>query len=331
MATERESDRKRDWAFTLYAGAIEESSGFEPRAWTPSELLGYARTQLEPRRRTPLQNDSEHDILRAAFQAEICPRTNRLHIQGYIGFAYPKRKRTLRRAFPGWHWEQCRKGPRANLEYCTDPRKRVEGTEAVTWGEFPQATQGRRTDIHEFVDTLVSEGLESAVEQRPEILIRYPAGVRRFHQHILRKRFANLHSYRGVTVWIHQGDAGTGKTRAVYERAHVQFQELPYALFSYSPEWWDGYMGEQVILLDDFYGQIPLNRLLRILDRYKILLPVKGSYGFSLWSEVHITTNQPWEDWYQIIRERSQSQENTGYVLFNALKRRINKVIHYRE
>ena len=90
-------------------------------------------------------------------------------------------------------------------------------------------------------------------------------------------------------------------------------------------------MGEQVILLDDFYGQIPLNRLLRILDRYKILLPVKGSYGFSLWSEVHITTNQPWEDWYQIIRERSQSQENTGYVLFNALKRRINKVIHYRE
>jgi hypothetical protein len=272
-----------------------------------------------------------NDIKRAVGQTEVCPTTGSQHLQGYVQFRNAVRHATLRKLFTGANIRKAKGSPASNYTYCTKEETRQDAAASpFVFGSFPKRTQGRRTDIHEFVQELESDGINAAIESNPSILVRYPRGVQAYSQHVLRQRFSNLPTYRHVSVRVHQGDAGQGKTRAVYERAHVHYGEMPYALFSMSPEWWDGYQGENVILLDDFYGQLPLNRLLRILDGYPILLPVKGSYTFSLYTEVHITTNQDWDQWYQIIRERDQYERGSGQRLYEALKRRITSVTHYR-
>jgi len=45
--------------------------------------------------------------------------------------------------------------------------------------------------------------------------------------------------------------------------------------------WFDCYENQEVLLLDDFYGNIRYSYMLNLLDRYTIRLPVKGSYKIS--------------------------------------------------
>lgn len=73
-------------------------------------------------------------------------------------------------------------------------------------------------------------------------------------------------------VWSY-GETGVGKTRAVYARYPID--EI---YVKDESKWWDGYRGQQVILFDDFRGQIPFNVMLRILDRYPYAGQVKGGY-----------------------------------------------------
>jgi hypothetical protein len=63
-------------------------------------------------------------------------------------------------------------------------------------------------------------------------------------------------------------------------------------------QWFDGYEGQRIVIIDDFRGEYPLPLLLQLLDRYPMQVPVKG--GFSQWCprKVYITSNiRPWL-WY---------------------------------
>ena len=52
----------------------------------------------------------------------------------------------------------------------------------------------------------------------------------------------------------------------------------------------DKYMGQKVLWMDDYRGQIPFDYLLRLLDVYKCELQCRFSNSVALWSEVHITS-----------------------------------------
>lgn len=101
---------------------------------------------------------------------------------------------------------------------------------------------------------------------------------------------------REVRVIVHVGASGTGKTRAVYALARDSGREI----WSWGGgPWFDGYLGQELALFDDFDGSdFPYRLLLRVLDRYPIRVPVKG--GFVQWTplEIHVTTNIEPERWY---------------------------------
>ena len=80
--------------------------------------------------------------------------------------------------------------------------------------------------------------------------------------------------FREVKVIVLWGDTGTGKSRMANDAG-------AYSLASYKPEWWDGYRGHKAIHLEDFKGGLPYVRFLRILDGYKIQLPVKGGFEWA--------------------------------------------------
>lgn len=69
-------------------------------------------------------------------------------------------------------------------------------------------------------------------------------------------------------------------------------------------KWWDGYKGEQNILIDEFDGQIGITHLLQWFDPYEMTVECKGG-GVALHG-VHwiITSNNPPTAWYATAGKR---------------------------
>ena len=98
----------------------------------------------------------------------------------------------------------------------------------------------------------------------------------------------------GPEVWVLWGPSGTGKSRFVAKRWPKAFWKSPEA------KWWDGYAGQEVVVLDDFKDYaMPLVDLQRLLDWYPLWVEVKGRSVPMLAKVYVITANTDPEDWYR--------------------------------
>lgn len=95
-------------------------------------------------------------------------------------------------------------------------------------------------------------------------------------------------------VRVYYGSTGTGKTRRAIEEDKVEWTHG-------GDRWFDGYDQQERVLFDDFDGVksgITYRKLLQLLDRYPLQVPIKG--GFVEWCPrvIVITTNIPPDRWY---------------------------------
>lgn len=124
----------------------------------------------------------------------------------------------------------------------------------------------------------------------------------------------------GIEILIYWGDSGTGKTRKAIE-------ENPDAyLLSKARDgkgvWWQGYSGQKTVIIDEFYGWIPYDTLLKICDRYPYEIEFKGGSTQLAANKIIITSNKPWEEWYgPELGEKTAMNGET----FAALRRRIRE------
>lgn len=118
---------------------------------------------------------------------------------------------------------------------------------------------------------------------------------------------------RGVgmdrAAFAYWGPSGTGKSRRAWAEAGVQaYPKDP------RTKWWDGYTGQEHVVIDEFRGGIDIAHLLRWLDRYPVLVETKGGSVPLRATTFWITSNLSPEQWYP---------ELDGDT-FAALSRRIN-------
>jgi hypothetical protein len=62
--------------------------------------------------------------------------------------------------------------------------------------------------------------------------------------------------------------------------------------------WWDGYCGQDAVLIDDFDGWVPFRTFLQWLDVYPLTLPIKGGFVVANFSRVFITSNLDPTVWF---------------------------------
>jgi len=216
------------------------------------------------------------------FGYEVCPDTGKRHLQGYHYYSNA-------RAYPNRAWRKVTDleengrdfisngSPQQNYDYCS------KLGDFWQFGELPK--QGARTDWNQAVSDLqAGRDISTVVEHQPQLLPCIRA-LERFQT--LRLRPLN----RPVNVIVLIGEPGTGKTRWAYD-TYPDLYSKP------SGHWWDGYNGQETILLDDYYGDLPYDQLLRVCDRYPINLPIKGGYVYGQYTTVVITSNRQPERWY---------------------------------
>lgn len=237
----------------------------------------------------------------AVCQVEQAPTTGMYHYQGYVELERKQRlrgtKNAMRAAFEGYgydvervHLEPARGTAEQNKTYCTK-EPRVAGP----WESGVPIKQGQRTDLNEIANSIINKGLAATIEEMPAAYIQYGSGMRLLNQTVSRKR-ARDRLFRDVKVILVIGQAGCGKTRFVFDKEGPD-------LYDQEPgsTWFDGYDDQEAVLLDDFGGSSSgwrLDYLLRFLDRYRLRLPVKGSFTYLNAKRVYVTTNVHPFNWY---------------------------------
>lgn len=234
---------------------------------------------------------------RAAFQLEKGEEYGTEHVQGVIQLKHGITFSSLKKKLPRAHLEICR-DLQASFKYCTKEEGRID--EPIIWGDL-SITPGTRTDLK----TAALMDIKDIIEFMPEIYIKYHKGLEKLALHRAKKIIKN------VEVFVFWGDPGVGKTSKVYE-----LEPEVYCCPTGDKLWFDGYMNEEAILFDDFYGGIKYGDMLRYLDRYPLIIPTKGGHAVKNWGKVYITSNIHPNNWYPSVSDK------------RALMRRITKITH---
>lgn len=227
------------------------------------------------------------------FQEELCPTTSQPHLQGFIRFfkSYDLRgvKRMMGEERQHIHLEQAR-SPRDAVAYCRKGETRFG--ECYEEGEL-EFDQGKRNDLAEIRDEMM-EGMtyDTLVRKHFSQFVRYHSGLSKAKFFIDKSRALE---YRQVEVIVITGVSNirkTGVTMSLFKPFRLS-QEKQGAL------WFDGYDGEDTLLLDDFHGGwMPHAMLLGLLEGHNTRLATKGGSTWAAWVRVVITSNWDPHAWY---------------------------------
>lgn len=238
-------------------------------------------------------------------QVELCPDTDRLHIQGYVEFTRPKRRRAVVAALAdGCHVEP-RQGSRDSArDYARKEETRKFGPiEIGTW----ITGQGSREDLAALHQSLqAGTSFRDISNEHFGAFIRYSRGITLWR--VLNTPRRNWKPQ----VWVFYGPTGTGKTQAAWSMAPDAFLLSPQQSSS-GTGWWDGYDGHENVIVDEFYGWLRWNFLLQLLDRYPLRVECKGGSHEFVGKRIIFTSNKPPSVWYDPVK-----------IDWSPLKRRID-------
>lgn len=208
------------------------------------------------------------------------------HIQFYVYRKNPVTFRYVKKRFPKAHLEPAKGTPSDNKRYCSKEETRTGNRFEI--GDCPQ--QGSRSDFDAIKEMLKEKkDLQSVAEQYPSQFVRYSTGIQRMHSIFAKP------SMRTVTVYLLVGPTGTGKTwSAVHSNPVLEDVYIK----DPATKWWDGYVGQSTVILDDFLGTMDYSYLLRLLDTYPMQVETKGSHTYLSFSTLWITSNELPTAWY---------------------------------
>lgn len=220
-----------------------------------------------------------------------------MHLQGAVCFSKRKTLATVKKLNNRAHWEVMRGTPKQASDYCKKTDTRINGP--FFYGTLPDG-QGSRTDL---------KALFTAIKEKKsniELLEESNGSAAKFEKCIKFMRFTLMEKesdrqLQGVRIITLYGNTGTGKTYAAinYIANGNDYYICEAPSHASCKVWFDGYEGQKTLILDDFAGSFCAFRyLLRLLDKYKLKVEVKGGFAWAVWTTVVITTNCHPSAWY---------------------------------
>ncbi|QGH72850.1 MAG: Rep protein [Circoviridae sp. ctfvP2] len=258
------------------------------------------------------------------------------HYQGYFELLRPQHLSWIKRNISNeMHVEMCFGDRKDNVHYCSKPhgpddecydecgticdcknckkaRKAPQKIKDIIFGGDWDLESGKRTDLIEFKKDIVEMSLKELWEKHYFLMLRYRNMVVHMKNDINEKYFVGI---RNVILII--GRSGTGKSEMV-NKEHSKIYDK--SLNVKDKDYWEKYDGEEIIKFEDFTGEVEMNEMIRILDRYKVDVCKRyvGKTPFN-GKVIYITTNTLPEEWYKnelnVERFNALYRRFTGYVV----------------
>ncbi|AMH87652.1 replication-associated protein [Pacific flying fox associated cyclovirus-2] len=227
---------------------------------------------------------------------EVAPTTGTKHLQGYINFGRAIRFNTAREMVGGSGVTEVSVwgafGPPNGVCFDYLPHGNDPATRGIVSLGKP-TSQGRRTDLQRVADLAKQAGTtaHTIAEQFPVEFIKYGRGI----TNLLRVINPVKSRTKPTNVIVLVGTPGVGKSRFANEVGSA----LGDTYYKPRGEWWDGYYQQRSVIIDDYYGWLKYDELLKICDRYPHKVPVKGGYEEFTSEYIFITTNSLIDLWYK--------------------------------
>lgn len=225
-------------------------------------------------------------------QREACPTTGNMHWQCYIETT---KRRTQSSVIKHWrktiplpisvHIEIARGSAEENKTYCSKSESAVPDS-FFEWGD--PMKQGERSDLSQYVEA-VKQGADeyTLMTEHTATWAKYHSLANRVRQVVAKRNQADRQLR---VVWLF-GPPGTGKTHSALAQARESQQRF---FIAPSLQWFDGYEGEEILIIDDLSPQTFNHHrdfVLRLLDKYPLQLPIKGAFVTAMYTTVYITSN----------------------------------------
>jgi len=223
----------------------------------------------------------------------------------------------LKTLFPTAHIEQ-RKGSKTQArDYCQKDDTRMDGHQKYEYGEFIES--GQRADLAEIMDD-IEQGFDEVELSRKHHgrYARHQNWADRYKQIIVSKKFGKMRRLDLEVTYIY-GKAGVGKTRHVMDKYG---DENVYRITDYDGNLFDNYNNEDVIIFEEFRGQVRIDIMLNYLDVYPLRLPARYNNKIACYTKAFIITNLPLSGQYQKIQAEHPET-------WQAFLRRIHKVYNF--
>lgn len=246
------------------------------------------------------------------FQME---RGTTMHLQGYVHYTNPLTLASVKKRLnlEGVHLEMAKGSAQQNKTYCT---KQDETYVSGPWEHGDLPAQGTRTDLSAAIDWIKENkktpvGTLALTEFAPT-WVKYHKALDALHS----THQSTMLRDRPVVIFI-VGPPGRGKSTWCLEN----FKD---AFWMNNGKWWDGYAGQEVVILDDFdatvAGQLTWRNFKLLLDRFPLQLEKKGNMVNILAKIFIVTSNYAQEKWFKCL-----ALENTDPVDRQALARRVTR------
>ena len=215
-----------------------------------------------------------------------------VHLQYLVQFTTAKRLNGVRAAVNDQtHWEPIYGSIAQARAYVTKEATRIDGP----WEYGQIAASGKRRGYDEAVDAVMQgTPLQRVAQEFLGIWVAHGRGLVDLRKQLGLTPTAAPSGPRARRCGSSGAPVAPGKSRFVAKRWPKAFWKSPEA------KWWDGYAGQEVVVLDDFKDYaMPLVDLQRLLDWYPLWVEVKGGSVPMLAKVYVITANTDPEDWYR--------------------------------
>lgn len=260
----------------------------------------------------------------ACFALEIST-TGTPHYHIYIYYRSPIKFSTVKNYFPKADIRPTTGSSRENMEYITKTGRHKDTEKAKTSvegtfreiGEMPETDGSKKPSKMEKVIDDIKEGLSTKeiIERNPGMAFK-SKDIDAVRELYLYEKFGEENrDLKVVYLW---GPPGSGKTSSIYKE-HGFKNVFRITHYPKNGIRFDGYNGNAVLTLEEFYGQIPIGELLNLLDIYPLTLPARYMDKRACYDTVYITSNIPLEEQYKEVQEKYPDT-------WKALLRRIHEV-----
>lgn len=243
-------------------------------------------------------------LTRATWQLELCPTTNKVHIQAFLEFKKGISLNDLRRVpvLLGAHIEVV-KSPKYAQQYCSKEETRVDGPYQIG---HPFIILKPKLAV---IKDLIKKGdLDTIRESYFGIYLRSRRAI--LDEIAVCRKVEDKPEVRGI--WI-SGSTGVGKTYTV--------RDLPGTIYIKPPnKWWDGYTNETVVLADDWdnHQSSWCSHYLKIWsDRYTFIAETKGGVIRPNYEYFIITSNLTIEEFTETYISVTRAAIRRRFECFN--------------
>ena len=282
------------------------------------EIKGYTHDVIKE-----IMSKSKN-ILYWCMADEIGGKEKTYHTHIYLHFSSAVRFSTIKRKFDGGHFEIAKGSAQQNADYVfktgkwagTDKEETNLEETRFSSGEIPIERQGHRSDLDDLYD-MVKSGMSNydIISDNPSYILQIDK-IDKIRQTIVSENYKSVWRFLDVT-YIY-GPTGIGKSKGVID---IHGYENVYRVCDYLHPF-DDYEGQNIIIFEEFRGQIAIDKMLMYLDGHPCKLPCRYANKVACYTQVYIITNISLHSQYKECQRHE-------YETYKAFLRRINRVWEY--